>query len=229
MNPTPDTPTPPPESQAAPAPQPIAPASPPPAPAFTQAQVDAMLADAKKQAYDSAYAQARRTFEQKGNGASTPTQTQPTPSPAPAAPGGMTFADLARYDAFKDAVAAHSVPPAGRALLMERFMSSPPADVVTWVSEQAAAFGWAKQTSPTQPAGSQPSGAPVVQATPPTPPTSTPSGSPPAPSAGVYDPKPSQMKPADVQAYVAKHGPKAWMALVRQELAGTRVTPPPRR
>lgn len=229
MNPDPNTPTPPPEPQAAPAPQPSAPAanaSTPPA--FTREQVDAMIADAKKQAHDAAYAQARRTFEQRSNGTPTPPAPQ---SPPPAAPtsAGLTFADLARFQAFNAAASEHGIPPAGVELLLGQWGEARPTDTRAWVAEKAAQFGWSKTATVTPPASGSPAAPIAAPSAPPTPATSTPSGSPPAPSAGVYDPKPSQMKPADVQAYVAKHGPKAWMALVRQELAGTRVTPPPRR
>ena len=108
-------------------------------------------------------------------------------------------------------------------------MAAPPADARAWVAEQAASFGWAKPTGATTPS---PAGSPaphVAASVPAMPATPTPSGSPPASSAGTYDVKPSQMKPADVAAYVAKNGPKAFSALVRQELAGTRLAPPPRR
>lgn len=232
MNPTPETPTPPPESQAAPAPQPSAPAgTAPTTPAFTQAQVDAMLADAKKQAHDAAYAQARRTFEQRGNGTSTPAP-QPTPQPtANVAAPGMTAQDFLRISAFTAAASEHGIPARGVEMLLERVMAEKPADVRAWTANEATSFGWSKTATPSTPpaASGSPAPAPAAPSASSTPATSTPSGSPPAPSAGVYDPKPSQMKPADIAAFVAKNGPKAWAALVRQELAGTRVTPPPRR
>lgn len=216
-----DTSAPPP---AAPAPQPSSPAPSAPAPAYTQAQVDAMIAEASRKAHDAAHAEARRIREGKGNGASSPAP-QPA-SPTPAAASGLTFQDLARYDAFKTAASEHGVPARGVEMLLTEFMATKPSDPRAWVAEQAAAFGWSKATS--TPPAANPAATPAPSA-PSVPPTPTPSGSPPAPSSGVYDLKPSQMKPADIAAYVAKNGPKAFSALVRQELAGTRLTPPPRR
>jgi hypothetical protein len=226
MDPTAQTPTSPPASQAAPAEQPAASAPPQPAAAFTADQVAQMVADAKRQAHDAAMAEARRVFEGKQKPASTPAP-QPTP-PTGAQPSGLTFADLARFQAFNAAAAEIGIPPAGAEMLLTRWAEARPTDTRAWLAAEAAPFGWSKPASPSTPSAGTPA-TPASPSAPAVPATPTPSGSPPAPSAGVYDPKPSQMKPADVQAFIAKNGPKAWMALVRQELAGTRVTPPPRR
>lgn len=211
---------------AAPAPQPPTPAASAPAPVYTQAQVDAMLAEVRTQAHNAGAAATRRALEGR-TGTSSPA---PQPNPPPAAPSpGLTFADLARFQAFNAAAAEHGIPPAGVEMLLGQWGEARPPDTTAWVREKAAAFGWSKSNTSTPSAVGSPPATPVAASAPPMPASPTPSGSPPAASAGVYDPKPSQMKPADVSAYIAKNGPKAFAALVRQELAGTRVTPPPRR
>lgn len=213
---------------AAPAPQPSQPPAPPTPPVYTQAQVDAMLADAKTQAHNAGAAATRRALEGRSTGTSTPApqpNQPPTPQPAGA---GLTAQDIFRVTAFQAAASEYGLTARASEMLLERVMAEKPADVRAWTATEAASFGWPAKSTPTpSPAGSP---APHVAASVPAmPATPTPSGSPPASSAGTYDVKPSQMKPADVAAYVAKNGPKAFSALVRQELAGTRLAPPPRR
>ena len=140
----------------------------------------------------------------------------------------MTAQDFLRISAFTAAATEIGIPSRGVEMLLERVMTEKPADVRAWTATEAASFGWSKSNGTITPPPAGSPAAPAAATQPPVPATPTPSGSPPAPSAGVYDLKPSQMKPQDVAAYVAKHGHRAFSALVRQELSGTRVTAPPR-
>jgi hypothetical protein len=187
-----------------------------------------MVAAASQKAHDAAEAAARRRYDERQR-TSPPPAPQPNATPtAQAAAPGMTAQDILRISAFTAAAAEHGIPARGVEMLLERVMLEKPADVRGWTGTEAASYGWSKVAS-TPPAGS-PAAPATAAAQPLVPPTPTPSGSPPAPSAGgSYDLKPTQMKPADVTAYIAKNGYKAFAALVRAELSGTRVTAPPRR
>lgn len=196
-----------------------------PAPQITpdvQAMIDARVAAEIERVRNATWKQARETLGKKNGGApESPPAPQPAPQPnaAPQA-SGLTFADMVRYDAFKAAVSDHAVPAAGQSLLLERFMAAPPADVASWVADQAKAFGWQKQT-PTQPAATvtpSQSGAPVAQPAPTVTPTPTPGGPPPASSAGLTRAPLHQWSQADLDAYAkANGGPAAIFRLFAQE------------
>lgn len=213
---------------AAPAPQPSPTPAAPPAPAFTQAQVDAMVADAAMKAHNAAEAAARRRYEGKEPAPAKPAPAAGSPPAAPPAGPGLTAQDIFRVTALQAATTEYGLTARASEMFLERVMVEKPADVRAWVAAEVAALGLSKSTPSTPPPAGSPA-APAAATQPPAPATSTPSGSPPASSVGVYDLKPSQMKPADVAAYVAKNGHRAFSALVRQELSGTRVTAPPRR
>lgn len=219
MDPTSTTPTPPPDPSAAPAPQPAATPQ-----TFTAEQVAERERVAAQKAHDAAEAAARKRYEERDRQRTSTPAPQPTPTPAASSGGGLTFKDLARFNAFNAATAEHGVPPAGAELLLERFETAKPGDVTTWVAEEAKRFGWSKPApvNPNPTPGAQPgtAGSPASAIVP----TPTPGGPPPAPSAGQFRAPVIRWSAAELDAYAAANGgPASISRLFAEDMARTRI------
>jgi hypothetical protein len=131
---------------------PAAPAGQPGAPTITP-EIEAVIQEREKKARDSAYAEARRTFESKKptkKGTSTPEGETPS-EPDP----------MKLYLAFDDATAELKLTAGQRQLLRDSVLANKPDDVAGFVKGFATKAGWSTEGTTTMAVKTTPAGDPA--------------------------------------------------------------------
>ena len=131
---------------AAPAPQPASALTP---------EIQAMIEDARKQAFDSGAASVRRALEGKLRGQAPQPAPQPQAAPQASAPAAPSV-DYQALRSFDRAMRRFDLSDDALAVVEEDFARANPSDPAAWVTSRASAYGW-RQHGVTQTAMSTPS------------------------------------------------------------------------
>lgn len=201
---------------AAPAPQPASALTP---------EIQAMIEEARKQAFDSGAASVRRALEGKLRGQAPQPAPQPQAAPQASAPAAVPSVDYQALRSFDRAMRRFDLSDDALAVVEEDFAKANPSDPMAWVQSRASAYGWKQHggstvTAPaaTQPATSTPPASPANHAPPV---VSRPAA--PAPQPVADDAPILSMTPEQRESLARRIGNDAYAKRLLGELPQTRI------